>query len=91
MLLLLNGEIMKNLSKTLVILSNIAFTLALLIPVADILINDSFKLILNASEFEYLNYGMIIGSIINLLMNIFIFVSVGFVLRAISEILDNTK
>ena len=91
MLLLLNGEIMKNLSKTLVILSNIAFTLALLIPVADILINDSFKLILNASEFEYINYGMIIGSIINLLMNIFIFVSVGFVLRAISEILDNTK
>ena len=34
---------------------------------------------------------MLIGSIINLLMNIFIFVSVGFVLRAISEILDNTK
>lgn len=82
---------MKNLSKTLVILSNIAFMLAVLVPVADILINDSFKLILNASEFEYLNYGMIIGSIINLLMNIFIFVSVGFVLRAISEILDNTK
>lgn len=91
MLLLLNGEIMKNLSKTLVILSNIAFTLAVLVPVADILINDTFKLILNASEFEYLNYGMLIGSIINLLMNIFIFVSVGFVLRAISEILDNTK
>ena len=91
MLLLLNGEIMKNLSKTLVILSNIAFTLAVLVPVADILINDTFKLILNASEFEYLNYGMLIGSIINLLMNIFIFVTVGFVLRAISEILDNTK
>lgn len=82
---------MKNLSKILVILSNIAFTLAVLAPVADILINDSFKLILNASEFEYLNYGMLIGTIINLLMNIFIFVSVGFVLRAISEILDNTK
>ena len=82
---------MKNLSKILVILSNIAFTLAVLVPVADILINDSFKLILNASEFEYLNYGMIIGSIINLLMNIFIFVTVGFVLRAISKILDNTK
>ena len=82
---------MKNLPKVLVILSNIAFTLAVLVPVADILINDSFKLILNASEFEYLNYGMLIGTIINLLMNIFIFVSVGFVLRAISEILDNTK
>ena len=82
---------MKNLSKTLVILSNIAFVLAVLVPVADNLINDTFKLIFNISEFEYFNYGMLIGSIINLLMNVFIFISVGFVLRAISEILDNTK
>lgn len=82
---------MKNLSKTLVILSNIAFLLAVLVPVADILINDTFKLVFHISEFEYFNYGMLIGSIINLLMNIFIFISVGFVLRAISKILDNTK
>lgn len=82
---------MKNLSKTLVILSNIAFVLAVLVPIADILINDTFKLIFNISEFEYFNYGMLIGSIINLFMNVYIFISVGFVLRAISKILDNTK
>ena len=82
---------MKNLQKILKILAIISFCLAGIIPIAKIFIEDSFTLFLHASEFEYFNYGMLIGAIVNLLIDIFIFVTVGYALMAIREILNKLE